>query len=346
MRGTLGPDPALGRRGPQKGSTMINGELIDLRAGDYQARVATCGATLVHLRHAGRDLILPFDAEARLPGGWQGKTLLPWPNRIKGSAYTYAGTTYRVACNEPDTGCALHGLVGWADFQVASDTVDGDDGDDGAAGELDGLVLQLSLPASYAYPWALEVEVGFALDARRGLTVTTTATNVGAATAAEDVVGAPEEAGVAVPAPYGVSCHPYLTRSVPLDECVLTVPAARVADNDPDTNTPVGERDVDGTDWDWRQGRLVATVATDNAYTGLPAGEWQVRLSGGESDRSVVMTARAPWVQIYSAEHLGRRGVAVEPMTCPPDAFNTGTDLFRLAVGQSHVFSYRLHEED
>ena len=45
-------------------------------------------------------------------------------------------------------------------------------------------------------------------------------------------------------------------------------------------------------------------------------------------------------------EHLGRRGVAVEPMTCPPDAFNTGTDLFRLAVGQSHVFSYRLHEED
>ena len=58
------------------------------------------------------------------------------------------------------------------------------------------------------------------------------------------------------------------------------------------------------------------------------------------------MSARAPWVQIYSAERLGRRGVAVEPMTCPPDAFNSGRDLIELEVGQSHAFVYRLHEED
>jgi len=99
---------------------MINGELIDLVAGDYEARIATSGATLVHLRRAGSDLVIPFDAEASLPEGWQGKTLVPWPNRIVGARYAYRGQEYPVPCNEPETGSALHGLVGWADFQVVA----------------------------------------------------------------------------------------------------------------------------------------------------------------------------------------------------------------------------------
>ena len=324
---------------------MINGELIDLRAGDYEARVATSGAALVHLRKAGRELIIPFDAETSLPGAWQGKTLVPWPNRITGARYTYHGTEYPVACNEPETGSALHGLVGWADFQVTAVTGAEETGAGGVPAS--SATLGLTLPASYAYPWSLEIDVRFALDARTGLTVTATTTNVGAAASpAPDVVGAPQRNGSSpAPAPYAVSFHPYLTRSVPLDQCVLHVPAARVLEVD-ESMAPVDERDVTGTDWDWRRGRQVGTTSTDNAYTGLPQGTWQVRLTGGQAGRTVVMSARAPWVQIYSAERLGRRGVAVEPMTCPPDAFNSGRDLIELEVGQSHAFVYRLHEED
>ena len=99
---------------------MINGELIDLVAGDYEARIASSGAMLVHLRHQGRDLIMPFDAEATLPAGWQGKTLLPWANRIAGSRYDYAGTEFLVGCNEPASGSALHGLAGWMDWQAGA----------------------------------------------------------------------------------------------------------------------------------------------------------------------------------------------------------------------------------
>ncbi|MBE6482967.1 MAG: aldose epimerase [Actinomyces ruminicola] len=322
----------------------LNGELIDLRAGDYEARIAASGATLVHLRRQGRDLVIPFDAETALPGAWQGKTLVPWPNRIAESRYTYRGVDYLVPCNEPETGAALHGLLGWANFAVVDEP--GADGAACADPAPAAVTLALSVPASYAYPWALEVTVRYALDAEAGLTVTTTSTCVGAAVSpAAGVVGAPIEDGAPVPAPYGVSCHPYLTRSVPLDECVLQVPADRILDVDAHM-APAGERDVTGTDSDWRAGRLVADTATDNAYTGLPADDWQVRLTGGEGDRSVVMSAAVPWVQVYSAEHLGRRGVAVEPMTCPPNAFNTGQDLIALAVGQSHSFSWRLWEED
>ena len=321
---------------------MINGELIDLVAGPYEARIATSGATLVHLRREGRDVVVPFDAERTLPAAWQGKTLVPWPNRIKDSTYTYAGADFLVPCNEPDTGSALHGLVGWSDFQVASET-----GEDDAAGPRSEVTLELTLMPSYVYPWALEVTVCFALDAERGLTVTTTSTNLGAAAApAANVAGAPEVDGVLAPAPYGVSCHPYLTRGVALDKCVLTVPAELVLDVEPDTMAPAGEREIAGTDWDWREGRLVGQTSTDNAYTGLPDGQWQVRLTGGEGGHTAVTSSDVPWVQIYSGEHLGRCGVAVEPMTCPPNAFNSGTDLVTLEVGQSHEFTYRLFEED
>ena len=327
---------------------MINGELIDLTAGDYAARIATAGATLVHLRKAGDDLIIPFDAEASLPGAWQGKTLAPWPNRIVGARYTYWGASYLVPCNEPETGSALHGLVGWADFDVVAT---GEGTRAGAAGggpanPAPSGALELTLPGSYAYPWSLRVGVRFSLDARTGLTVTATTTSLGAgALPSSGVVGVPETGGPLAPAPYGVSFHPYLTRSVPLDECILQVPAARVLDVD-GRMAPAAERDVTGTDWDWRAGRLVRRIATDNAYTGLPQGPWEARLTGGEAGRTVVMSAEAPWVQVYTAEHLGRRGVAVEPMTCPPDAFNSGRDLVELDTGRSHSFAYALREED
>jgi aldose 1-epimerase len=45
------------------------------------------------------------------------------------------------------------------------------------------------------------------------------------------------------------------------------------------------------------------------------------------------------WVQVFTADALPeprrRRGVAVEPMTCPPDAFNSGEDLLVLAPGET-----------
>ena len=315
---------------------MINGELIDLSSGRYQARVATCGATLVHLRRDHRDLIVPFDAENCLPSGWQGKTLIPWPNRIQGSRYTYRGTTYLVSCNEPETGAALHGLAGWADWSV-SEVSD------------DAVVLGLTIPASYVYPWSLEATARFRLDPAGGLALSITTTCVGAAAPAVPAtltVSAPEVDGHLAPAPYSVSTHPYLTRSVPLDDCVLTSPGSQVLDVDPATMAPTHLRDVTGTDWDWRQGRLVGATTTDNAYTGLPQGTWQVRLARATGGPAVVMRADAPWVQLYTADHMGRRGVAVEPMTGAPNAFNSGQGLLTLDVGQSHTFDVALYEED
>jgi len=57
------------------------------------------------------------------------------------------------------------------------------------------------------------------------------------------------------------------------------------------------------------------------------------------------MEAEDPWCQVYSGEEIGRAGVAVEPMTCPPDAFNSGEDVIVLEPGDSHVFEFRIRGE-
>jgi aldose 1-epimerase len=51
---------------------------------------------------------------------------------------------------------------------------------------------------------------------------------------------------------------------------------------------------------------------------------------------------------IYSADHLGpaeaRRAVAIEPMTCPPNALRSGSDLIVIAAGESFRCSFSLAE--
>jgi aldose 1-epimerase len=49
--------------------------------------------------------------------------------------------------------------------------------------------------------------------------------------------------------------------------------------------------------------------------------------------------AAHPYLMIFSGDTLPaaerRRSLAVEPMTCPPNAFRTGEGLIRLAPGES-----------
>ncbi|MEV5974747.1 hypothetical protein [Streptomyces sp. NPDC051921] len=53
-------------------------------------------------------------------------------------------------------------------------------------------------------------------------------------------------------------------------------------------------------------------------------------------------------VQVYTGDTLAeperrRRGVAVEAMSCPPDAFRSGTDLTVLEPGATHVLRWGLN---
>ncbi|AXH95415.1 aldose-1-epimerase [Ornithinimicrobium avium] len=285
----------------------VNGTVTSLAAGDYEARVGAVGATLHGLTHRGRDLVLPT-GPAVLGEGYRGRTLVPWPNRVVGGRYAVGGRVLDLPVNERATGAALHGYGAFAPWTVV--------GSSGAAA-----TLELDLPATYGYPFDVVCRARYVLD-DQGLIVTLSGTNEG-----RD------------PAPFGIGTHPYLTCGRPVDECTLVVPAGRVLLTD-DRSTPTRLVPVDG-DLDLRGPSVVGPRVVDNAFTDLPPGEWAVELShpgvGG-----VRLSSDAPWVQVFTADPLGRRGAAVEPMTCPPDAFNSDPAGVLLAPGETRTLSLRV----
>ncbi|MFC4554505.1 aldose-1-epimerase [Georgenia faecalis] len=290
--------------------TGPGGRTIHLAAGDYTATVVGVGAGLARLAWRGKDVVVPHEADA-LPPAYLGKTLVPWPNRVSDGRYVRGGVTHELPVNEHATNAALHGLACW----VGWDPVEEDDAS---------VTLGTDIVPQYGYPFWLRSHVRYALTPS-GLTTTITTTNLGE--------------GVA---PYGASSHPYLTcDGAPVDGCVLVAPAGQVLEVD-ERMRPRACVPVDGTDLDLRAPRPLGARQVDHAYTGLPAGTWAVTLTDPASGLTARMRADAPWVQVYTGEKIDRRGVAVEPMTCPPDAFNSGTDLVELAPGATHTLAFAI----
>ncbi|WP_461173259.1 aldose-1-epimerase [Arthrobacter sp. Z1-9] len=292
-----------------------NGELIILEAGDYKATVASVGAGLVSLSFQGQDIVLPFPGH-ELPPAYAGKVLMPWPNRVAGGAYTFAGQRYELPVNEASTGSALHGLALWSAWQVErhSDSE---------------VALTHLLHGEPGYPFQLALSVRYALDAGTGLRVELHVANCGSAAA-----------------PYGCGSHPYITvGGEDLDNCELSFRAGKVLLTDHQLQ-PTDLLDTAGTDFDFAEARILASQSLDHAFTDLPRGNWNVTLRNPALKLSAVVEASgtdAPWLQLYSGELRGRKGLAVEPMSCPPDAFNSGQDLAVLEPGQSHSLAFRVH---
>lgn len=294
-----------------------NGDIFVLRAGSYEAHITSVGAAVQVLRHDGRNLVVPYGPDEVAPS-FAGKTLVPWPNRIADGRYAFAGTEFELPVNDRATGTALHGLLvweAWAPLEIGASSV----------------TLLGSLHGQPGYPFQLRVQARFDLDAARGLQITVTAVNCGAS-----------------PAPYGVSSHPYLTvDGAPVDECELTVDAGTVLMVD-ENLLPVGRKAVAGTRFDFSEPVLMGSASLDHAFTDLPDGPWEVSLRHPGTGAETVLAAtggsgQSTWLQIYSGEKLDRKGMAVEPMTCPPDAFNSGTDLIVLDPEGSHTFEYRIY---
>lgn len=297
------------------------GELITLTAGSYQARIATLGATVEALTVSGRDLLVRSPETGPMMF-YRGAVIAPWPNRIGDGLYTVDGEEIQAPLNEPERGNALHGTVSFQLFRIIDLTEDAVD-------------LSLELHPSPGYPFRLRLTVRHALDAETGLTTTVTAHNTGRRTA-----------------PYGVCPHPYLVAGAePLDEWTLTMAAGTVLTVTEDRLLPTGTAPVaDGSDFDFAQPRPIADLFIDHAFTDLARdeqGRLRIRLEA-PSGTGVELTAGAEcaWVQVHTAdrpepEH-NRLGLAVEPMTCPPDAFRSGTDLVRLAPGAEHTASWSI----
>lgn len=288
-----------------------------LRGGDYHAEITQRGAALRVLRHGGRDVVATWPENGPVPH-YSGTLLAPWPNRVGDGRYTFGGETYQVPVNEPERGHALHGLVAFAEWVPAEvGTVEADRGS---------ARFEHVIEPTPGYPFRLALQVRYTLT-EDGLTTTLTAENVGEQSA-----------------PYGCGPHPWLIADGGTETgWSLELPADRVLLTD-DRLLPVSLEPVGGTPYDFRVPRELSATVLDHAFTGLeagPGGTTQVRLRGADGGVRIAWDAASmPWVQVCTGTGFGHRGIAVEPMTCPPDAFNSGTDLIVLAPGGKHEASW------
>ena len=292
-------------------SLAPSGEQVELTLGDQRAIVVSVGGGLRSYAAVGRDLLDGF-AESELSSSGRGQVLIPWPNRVQGGLYDFDGGTHQLALDEPEAGNAIHGLVRWADWTVAER-------------EPARVVVQHTLPAQPGYPFTLSLSIEYALTAS-GLEVRTSATNIGSAAC-----------------PFGSGAHPYLTLGTPsVDSALLHVPAASTLTAD-EHGIPTGSRAVDGTEYDFRQPRPIGKTRLDTAFTGLERGEdglarVELRHPDDGSGLALWVDDNYRYLMLYTGDDrpdVRRRSLAVEPMTCPPNAFRSGDDLIVLEPGAS-----------
>jgi len=291
-----------------------SGDQHVLRHGDQTAVAVELGGGLRAYSVGDRRVLDGFSSDEPAEDG-RGQVLVPWPNRIRDGSYEWDGERHHVPINEPDRHNAIHGLLRqtpWLLLDRAEHRVR----------------LGATISAQPGYPFELAVAIEYELGPA-GLAVRVTAEN-----------------RAARHAPYGFGQHPYLTVGTDrVDESVLVVPASVWLRTD-ERGIPVTSEPVEGTDHDFRKPRRIGAQQLDTAYTALirgADGRAVVRLAAPEGDRGIdLWLARGlDYLQVFTGDtakrpERRRRSLAVEPMTCAPNAFQTGDGVVALPPGGRH----------
>ena len=288
-----------------------SGKQITIVANDQQAVVVEVGGGLRSYSIGGRELLDGYGADEMSSSG-RGQVLIPWPNRLQDGSYEFNGASYQLPLNEPERRNAIHGLVRWSAWSATER-------------EPHRVVMEHILYPQPGYPFFLGISIEYALS-NNGLQVRTTATNLGTQSC-----------------PYGSGAHPYLTLgTATIDGLILQVPGQTVLRSD-ERGLPILREAVEGTDYDFRQPKRLGPIKLDNAFTDLERdADGLARVELRDSDRdskiSLWVDQAYPYLMLFSGDplpKLRRRSLAVEPMTCPPNAFRTGDGLIRLEPGAS-----------
>jgi aldose 1-epimerase len=288
-----------------------SGRQVEIVHGAQRAWVTEVGAGLRSYEIDGREVVDGYGVTEMASGG-RGQVLLPWPNRIGDGRYQFQGVDYQLPLSEPAKLNASHGLLRWSNWVLEQPGHDR-------------LHARYLLHPQPGYPFSLRVEIDYQLS-ETGLRVHVATTNVGDRAA-----------------PYGFGQHPYVTVGTDLvDAAVLQVPGGAVIPTDTRGLPTGGPLAVGGTDLDFLRPRLIGPAVLDTCYTDLRRsadGVTSVVLANPDGDTVTVWGDRTVhYVMVFTGDTLApqrrRRGLAIEPMTCPPDAFRSGVGLLVLEPGQ------------
>jgi aldose 1-epimerase len=289
-----------------------SGQQFEIRDGSQRATVVEVGGGVREYVVGDRPVLDPYPIDAMCDGA-HGAPLIPWPNRLADGAYRFDDTDYTVALTEPEKHNAIHGFLRWRSWQAVEH-------------EAARVVMGTRLYPLMGYPFTVDVQVGYELG-DKGLVVTTTATNLGDRAC-----------------PYGAGQHPYLSPgSGRIDDCTLELDAATRILTENERQLPTGTENVEGTAFDFRTARRLGDQELDYPFSALDRdgdGRAWTRLTGPDgSTVELWVDEHYPIIELYTGDTLSparrRLGLGCEPMTCPPNAFQSGEGVKRLEPGQS-----------
>ena len=304
--------------------TLPTGEQFALEtstsSGDIRATITAVAAGIRTLSINGIDLVPPFGEDQTPPAG-AGIVLLPWPNRIRDGRWSHDGVDHQLVISEPAKNNAIHGLLRNTEYRPI-------------ARERDSVTLSATVYPQLGYPYLLGTAVHYEL-VSDGLKVTHYVENLGAEAA-----------------PVAIGTHPYLKiGGVPTADLELRLDAGSHIEVD-ERLLPTGEVPVDGTEWDFREGRRVGDVSLDDAFGEIASEDGQVLHTLTAPDgRTVSIWADSEfeYVQVYTTTTFpGENGdvaIAIEPMTAPAEAFNSGRGLRWLDPGEEWQVSWGIRFE-
>ena len=294
------------------------GEQYELDFGDLSATIAQVGAGIRSLRFAESDLTEPYPAGEQPPSAC-GIVLVPWPNRVADGRWEFEGEPRQLDLTEPAKRNAIHGLLRRRPYELVEQS--------------DSMVTQAAtVYPEPGYPFLLDTTVTHELHTE-GLQVTHTISNAGETAA-----------------PVAVGAHPYLRiADVPPEQLTVTV-AARTRFETDDRSNVTGESPVAGTSFDLSAGRRVSELELDTGFADLPDGPVE-HILAADDGRQVVLWADEAfrYVQVFThrsfATKPGGVALAVEPMTAPANALNSGRGLRWLEPGETWSVSWGVRPE-
>ena len=233
---------------------------------------------------------------------YKSSKLAPFPNRINKGKYSFKNQDYELLTNMPPH--AIHGLVFDKDFSITSQSATDSE-------------ATLSLTYQYqretvGYPFSFDLQIDYLLN-KNGLTMTTHMTNTGTEAL-----------------PVGDGWHLYFRCPSNIDDCLLTLPSETILVPDA-TLIPTG---VDKPYTDFNTSKIFSNTTFDDCFTISQKNKIaEVVLTDVAHDLSVISWQETGdnkynFLQIYSPSH--RKSLAIEPMTCQPDAFNNGEGVIVL----------------
>lgn len=313
------------------------GTPFELRRGEACARIGSVAAVLREFSVGGERYTETWPDDAAPPMA-AGIVLVPWPNRVAGARWNWQGREQQLDITEVAHGNAIHGLARYTEYQVREQTDDA-------------VTLGTVLYPQHGWPFTLDTEVTYALVDDRGgatgLRVTHRVTNRGAAAAV-----------------FGCGAHPYLrVGETPTDQLTLRLRARRQLETN-EALIPVGSRPPEGPLAALPTGAPLKTLHLDTGFADLdqvngrfehvleaPDGRTLTVWADPAFRYTVVFTPNDfPDDPSRSAreDHEGvvipgtHRAVAIEPMTCPTNALNSGEGLIELAPGEGWQASWGL----